>query len=128
MVMNFDGLIPVIQCQQIDKTLEFYQQALRYIVVTKTETDKGLQWAYIKSDNTYLMLQKVQHLESHLQSNNIILHFYTSDVTAQHQFMAAKGVKVGQLEDTAYHVKQYVIQDPEGNRISIGQSIKNKLL
>lgn len=125
--MNFEGLIPVIQCQHIEKTLAFYQQALRYIIINKTENDAGLQWAYIKSDNTTLMLQKKSVSISNSSSNNIILHYFTSDVAAQHQFMAAKGVNVGQLEDTAYHVRQFYVGDPEGNKIAIGQDVKNNL-
>jgi len=125
--MNFEGLIPVIQCQYIEQTLAFYQQALRYIVISKTETDAGLQWAYIKSDNTFLMLQNNPDLSARSQATNIVLHFYTRDVSAQRQFMAAKGIKVGQLEDTAYHIRQYFVNDPEGNKIVIGQDIKNQL-
>ncbi len=122
--MNFEGLIPVIQCQHIEQTLEFYQQALRYIIVSKTQTDSGLQWAYIKSDNTYLMLQKSTQSVKQDHFDNIILHYYTSDVSAQRQFMAAKGINVGQLEDTAYHIRQFNVEDPEGNKIVVGQDIK----
>ncbi len=125
--MNFEGLIPVIQCSKIEQTLEFYQQAFRYIIISKTQTDTGLQWAYIKSDNTYLMLQKITRAKQPLSSENIVLHFYTGDVSAQRQFMAAKGIKVGQLEDTAYHIRQFFVEDPEGNKIVIGQDIKNLL-
>jgi len=124
--MKFEGLIPVIQCSHIEKTLEFYQQALRYIVINKTESDTGLQWAYIKSDNTYLMLQKNTELTSQTQSKPIVLHYFTSDISAQHQFMTARGINVGQIEDTAYHVRQFFLEDPEGNKIAIGQDIKNK--
>lgn len=124
--MHFEGLVPVIQCKHIEKTLEFYQQALRYIIVNKTESDTGLQWAYIKSDNTYLMLQKNTEIASHGHSNPIVLHYFTSDISAQHQFMTARGFKVGQIEDTAYHVRQFFLVDPEGNKVAIGQDIKNK--
>jgi len=123
--MKLEGLIPVIQCQHIEKTLDFYQQALRYIIISKTETDEGLQWAYIKSDNTYLMLQKNTCSAEQTHRDNIILHYYTADVTAQHQFMAARGIKVGQLEDTAYYVRQFYINDPEGNKIAVGQDLKS---
>jgi len=126
--MNFEGLIPVIQCRQIEQTLDFYQQALRYIIVNKTEDEYGLQWAYIKSDNTYLMLQKTSKLISDQpHSANILLHYYTKDVSAQRQFMAAKGINVGQLEDTAYYIRQFYVDDPEGNRIVIGQDLKKQL-
>ncbi|VAW70554.1 hypothetical protein MNBD_GAMMA09-2222 [hydrothermal vent metagenome] len=121
--MNFDGLIPVILCRHIEKTLAFYQNAFRYIIINKTETDDGLQWAHIKSDNTFLMLQKIKSTaDSHQAVGNFTLHYYTSDVTAQHSFMTARGIKTGELEDTAYHVRQFKVTDPEGNILSIGQS------
>ncbi len=126
--MQFDGIVPVIQCRVIDETLAFYQQALRYIIINKTVTDKGLQWVYIKSDNTYLMLQKNENIADQRQDymSNIVLHYYTTDVQAQHQFIRAKGFDVGSIEDTSYNIRQFYISDPEGNRMAIGQMIENK--
>lgn len=124
--MKFEGLIPVIKCNNIEQTLSFYQQALRYIVINKTETEEGLQWVYLKSDNTFLMLQKVDNITTkHMNYGNILLHYYTNDVTAQHQFITAKGYKTGQIEETPYHIRQFFLEDPEGNVIAIGQDIKN---
>jgi len=128
--MEFQGLIPVIQCEQIDNTLNFYQQAFRYIIINKTTTDEGLQWAHLKSDNTFLMLQKKaakcdQVNLKELTSGNIVLHYYTSDIAAQHRFMTAKGIKVGEIENTPYHISQFFTQDPEGNVIAVGQETKS---
>lgn len=123
--MKFEGLIPVIQCLHIEQTLEFYQQYLRYIIIKKTEDDLGLQWVYLKSDNTFLMLQKSTNSAlKQGSSGNIVLHYYTSDITAQHQFMTAKGINVGEIEQTPYHMSQFFIKDPEGNKIVIGQTNK----
>ncbi len=123
--MELKGLVPVINCQQIDKTLDFYQQAFRYIILRKTETDEGLQWVYLKSDNTFLMLQNQSQLGTNQAgSGNIMLHYYTSDITAQHQFMTARGINAGPVQDTGYDMKQFYVTDPEGNRISIGQNRK----
>ena len=124
--MSFEGLVPIIQCRHIDKTLAFYQQALRYIIVNKTQTDTGLQWAYIKSDNTYLMLQMSTLPSDQQHSSNIILHYYTKDVLAQHQYMTAKGFNPGEIQDTGYQIRQFCIDDPEGNRITVGQNSNKK--
>ena len=124
--MNFEGLVPVIQCNHIEETLAFYQTAFRYIIINKTETDDGLQWVHLKSDNTVLMLQKAaQDVARQQSSGNFTLHYYTSDVTAQHQFMTARGISVGELEDTTYHVRQFRVVDPEGNQLSIGQDVRS---
>lgn len=124
--MNFQGLIPVIQCQSIDQTLVFYEQALRYIILQKTVTDDGLQWAYLASDETLLMLQKnTKRVANPPESGNILLHYYTSDIETQYQFMRARGFEVSPIETTPYHMQQFFVVDPEGNRITIGQNIKS---
>lgn len=123
--MKFEGLIPVIQCGNIEHTLEFYQQALRYIIIKQTIVDGELQWCHLKSDNTYIMLQQSNRSGiNQRNSGNIVLHYYTLDITAQHQFMTAKGINVGQIEDTSYHMRQFFVDDPEGNTIVIGQNMK----
>jgi len=123
--MNFDGLVPVIQCQHIEETLAFYQSAFRYVLISKTETENDLSWAYIRSDNTLLMLQKADSEASREQSSgNFTLHYYTSDVAAQRQFMTARGFSAGELYDTPYHIRQFSIVDPEGNTLTIGQDMR----
>jgi len=126
--MNFDGLIPVIQCHHIDETLDFYQRAFRYIIISKTESENGLSWVHIRSDNTQLMLQKITDNEAETPSNvqppgNFTLHYYTPDVIAQHQFMTARGFSVGKMHDTPYDIKQFNIVDPEGNALTVGQNM-----
>lgn len=123
--MQFEGLVPVIQCRNIEKTLAFYQQALRYIIIRQTVTEEGLQWAYLKSDNTFLMLQKITKLDTNQPlSGNIDLHYYTSDIVTQHQFMAARGIVVSTIETTPFKMKVFSVTDPEGNRITIGQNTR----
>jgi len=132
--MNFDGLIPVIQCRYIEKTLAFYQSAFRYTVISKTQSANGLSWAFIQSDNTRLMLQKTPPAAPEQQdeqqgkqqaTGNFTLHYYTSDVAAQHQFMTARGFLVGELHNTPYHIRQFSIIDPEGNRLTVGQDMQS---
>ena len=123
--MQFEGLIPVLICQQIENTLAFYQQALRYIIIHKNLDAQGqLHWAHLKSDNTTLMLQR--HTGDHAtqgQAGNIMLHYYTSDILAQQRYMRARGIVVGEIETTPYDMKQFHVTDPEGNLLSIGQAM-----
>lgn len=35
--------------------------------------------------------------------------------------MTAKGIKVGEIEITPYHVSRFYIKDTEGNTIAVGQ-------
>lgn len=121
--MQFEGLIPVLICQQIENTLAFYQQAFRYIIIQQSQDDQGrLHWAHLKSDNTTLMLQRCADAPAAAsQAGNIMLHYYTSDVLSQQRYMRARGIMVGEIETTPYDMRQFHVTDPEGNLISIGQ-------
>ncbi|MDQ1363711.1 MAG: hypothetical protein QG652_1573, partial [Pseudomonadota bacterium] len=59
--MNLKGVIPVIEVDNIERQLEFYQQAFRFIPVNKRIGSHGLEWVHLKSDNTYLMLLQRSH-------------------------------------------------------------------
>ncbi len=125
--MQFEALIPVLICQQIENTLAFYQQAFRYIIIQQSQDDLGrLNWVHIKSDNTTLMLQRrTDDHTAQSQAGNIMLHYYTSDILAQQRFMRANGIEVGEIDTTPYDMKQFYVIDPEGNLLSIGQRAEN---
>ncbi len=124
--MQFEGLIPVLICQQIENTLAFYQQAFRYIIIQQSQDDQGrLHWAHLKSDNTTLMLQRCADTPAaQPQAGNIMLHYYTSDVLSQQRYMRARGIMVGEIEVTPYDIRQFHVTDPEGNLISVGQGAR----
>lgn len=124
--MQFEALIPVLICQQIDNTLAFYQQAFRYIIIQQSHDAQGrLHWVHLKSDNTTLMLQRcTDDHAAQAQAGNIMLHYYTSDILAQQRFMRANGIVVGEIETTPYDMKQFYVTDPEGNLLSIGQRVE----
>ena len=125
--MQFEGLIPVLLCQQIENTLAFYQQAFRYIIIQQSHDAQGrLHWVHLKSDNTTLMLQRLTGSQAvQPQAGNIMLHYYTSDILAQQRFMRAKGIMVGEIEITPYDMKQFYITDLEGNKLSVGERTGN---
>lgn len=125
--MQFEGLIPVLICQQIETTLAFYQKAFRYIIIQQSHDAQGrLHWAHLKSDNTTLMLQRrTDDPISQTQAGNIMLHYYTSDILAQQRYMRVNGIEVGEIETTPYDMKQFYVTDPEGNLLSIGQRVED---
>ena len=126
--MKLQGLIPVIQCTEIEPLLAFYQQAFRYIVIDKTPGADGLDWVYLKSDDTYLMLRRTsaENLQRDNQPDNILLYYYTDDVEAQYRFMRARGFNVSPLSVTDYGMQEFSLSDPAGNRLVIGQKHGDK--
>jgi uncharacterized glyoxalase superfamily protein PhnB len=124
--MKLNGVIPVIDVANIERQLEFYQQAFRFIIINKRIGPSGLEWVHLKSDNTFLMLRQNSTATPQTSSaKNITLYYYTDDVVSNHRYMKAKGIAVGELSAREYGMLEYQFQDPEGNRLAVGQINKD---
>ena len=124
--MKLNGVIPVIEVDNIERQLEFYQQAFRFIIINKRIGSKGMEWVHLKSDNTYLMLlQRTNPLGVSSEYRNITLYYYTDDVVSNHRYMKARGIAVGELSATSYGMMEYLLQDTEGNKLAVGQLKKD---
>ncbi len=124
--MKLNGVIPVIDVANIERQLEFYQQAFRFIIINKRIGPSGLEWVHLKSDNTFLMLRQNSTATPQTSSaKNITLYYYTDDVVSNHRYMKAKGIAVGELSAREYGMLEYHFQDPEGNRLAVGQINKD---
>lgn len=124
--MKLNGVIPVIEVDNIERQLEFYQQAFRFIIINKRIGTQGMEWVHLKSDNTYLMLSQrsISSVATSLH-HNITLYYYTDDVLSNHRYMKAKGIAVGEISATSYGMMEYQLLDPEGNQLAVGQINKD---
>lgn len=51
-----------------------------------------------------------------------VLYLYPSDVVEYHRQIQARGVAVPELNVTFYGMREFRLEDPDGNRLWIGQS------
>ena len=122
------GSIPVLNCHSLKQTLIFYQQLLQFVVVNKRELDDDLQWVHLMHGETSLMLQVADqdHSETEMvHESSINLYFFVNDISELHHYIKAKNNEVSGLKDTEYHMQEFSLIDPEGNRVTIGQKIKS---
>ena len=120
--MRLTGSVPIINCSDIERSLSFYQQALQFVVLSKRSGDAGLEWAYLQSGDTLLMLEAGNVSGSNDTNTFNRLYFYTDDVEAMRHLLHAKGFDVSPLRNTAY-MQEFDIVDPDGNRLTIGQRL-----
>jgi catechol-2,3-dioxygenase len=117
--------IPVLNCQSIDATLNFYQQLLQFVVVKKRQLDGRLHWVHIMHGNTTLMLQAADQVvppdTNQLQHSNITLYFFINNIRELHHFIKVKYGNVSDIVSTDYHMQEFSLKDPEGNKITMGQ-------
>ncbi len=119
--------IPVLNCQNIETTLVFYQQLLHFVIVKKREADNRLDWVHIMHGSTTLMLQvdasySITEKQFSKNSSPISLYFFVDDVNELHHFLRAKNIDVSDVKLTHYGMKEFSLSDPDGNQIVIGQN------
>lgn len=121
--MRLLGSVPVLNCSDLERSLAFYQQALQFIVLKKRSGDDGLEWLYLQSGDTLLMLEKGGKPGVCGSPTLSRLYLYTDDVAAMHHFLQAKGYAVSPIVNTGY-MKEFEIVDPDGQRLSLGQRVE----
>ena len=124
--MRLLGSVPVLGCTDVEQSLDFYQQALQFIVLKQRVGEDGLEWVYLQSGDTLLMLEKTAQNSAHQSPGVSRIYLYTDDVSAIHHFLKAKGYDVSPMIKTA-HMEEFDLVDPDGQRLTIGQRIKHEL-
>ena len=116
--------IPVLNCQSIDATLNFYQQALQFVIVKKREAEGELQWVHLMHGNTTLMLQcdsPLSRAPDEASQSSILLYFYVNNINEISHLLKAKFNINTSVSVTAYKMFECKFSDPEGNQITLGQ-------
>ncbi len=121
--MRLLGSVPVLSCSDVEQSLDFYQQALQFVVLKQRVGDEGLEWVYLQSGDTLLMLEKTARDSAHQSTTLNRIYLYTDDVSAMRHFLKAKGYDISPMLKTAY-MEEFDLVDPDGQRLSIGQQNK----
>lgn len=106
-------MLPV---RHLATSIEFYTR-LGFSIEQRRD-DWG--WAMLAFGDCRLMLDRSinQHPDAPRQS---VLYLYLDDLVAYHQQAKRNGLAVPDPEQTFYDMKEFRIDDPDGNRLWIGQ-------
>jgi len=120
--MRLLGSVPVLNCSDVKRSLDFYQQALQFVVLNKRIGERGLEWVHLQSGDTLIMLEQRSPQGTGDSESSNRLYLYTDDVSAMHHYLKAKGYEPGPIIKTAY-MEEFDLHDPDGQRLTIGQRI-----
>ena len=120
--MRLLGSVAVLGCSNVEQSLEFYQQALQFVVLKKRVGDEGLEWVYLQSGDTLLMLEKIAANREQSAASRNRLYLYVDDVVSMQHFLNAKGYEVSSVTRTDY-MEEFDLVDPDGQRLTIGRQI-----
>ena len=98
-------------------SVEFYRK-LGFDVEQRND-DWG--WAMLRLDECRLMVD--QSIQRHPGGpRESVLYLYPDDVVDYHEQVRKNGLAIPDLELTFYGMKEFRLDDPDGNRLWIGQN------
>jgi uncharacterized glyoxalase superfamily protein PhnB len=113
--MKLTRLIPMLPVKHLPTSVAFYEK-LGFTVENRRD-DWG--FAMLRFDDCRLMLdQSINTADAPRQS---VIYLYPENITEYHSQVRANGLNVPDLETTFYGHTEFRIEDPDGNRLWIGQ-------
>jgi len=114
--MKMTGIIAMLPVRNLATSIEFYGK-LGFNVHQRND---GWGWAMLAHGDCRLMLDRSinQQPDAPRQS---VLYLYLDDIAAYHRQVRESGLSVPDPDQTFYEMTEFRIEDPDGNRLWIGQ-------
>ena len=114
--MKLSRVIPMLPVRSIATSIAFYEKL--GFTVEKRRDDWG--WAMLAFDDCRVMID--QSINSHPSApRQSVLYLYPDDIAKYHEHVRRNGVTIDDLSETFYGMKEFRLDDPDGNRLWIGQ-------
>lgn len=114
--MKMNRLIPMLPVRHMPASVSFYEK-LGFSVENRND-----QWGFamLRFDECRLMVD--QSINKHRDApRQGVVYLYPDDIAAYHRHVRDNGVAVPELETTFYGMTEFRLDDPDGNRLWIGQ-------
>lgn len=117
--MKMTRIIPMLPVMSMAASVNFYCDMLGF-EVEKRNDEWG--WAMLRFGECRLMVD--QSINAHPgQHRDGILYLYPDDIVEYHRQVRANGLAIPELGSTFYGLTEFRINDPDGNRLWIGQEV-----
>lgn len=114
--MKMTHLIPMLPVASLADSIDFYQKL--GFGVEQRRDDWG--WARLRFGDCRIMIDR--SINTHPRApRQSILYLYPDDIAQYHAQVRSNGLPVPDLDVTFYGLTEFRIDDPDGNRLWIGQ-------
>lgn len=119
--VGFGRIAVMIPVKEMDVACQFYCGALGFKKVFENGNPVGFMILRREEGELHLSLQK-----NHKAANFNIAHMLVKDVDALHAICTRLGLRIIKgLQDKDYGLRAFVFEDPDGNRIDVGQKLND---
>jgi catechol 2,3-dioxygenase-like lactoylglutathione lyase family enzyme len=115
--MKMDRLIPMLPVESMPRSVKFYEK-LGFAVENRND-DWG--WAMLNFGECRLMVDQSINLHRGIPHLGV-LYLYPDDIVEYHLSLRNNGLTVPDLDQTFYGMVEFRLDDPDGNRLWIGQN------
>ena len=117
--IRFGRIAATLPVKDIERACEFYTKVLGFIKVFENGTPVG--FVILKRDQAELHLTLQPN---HTAAPFNVAHMMVDDVDAFHAICVSHGLRIiKSLQNKDYGLRAFVFEDPDGNRIDVGQPI-----
>lgn len=114
--MKMTRLIPMLPVRSMPASVEFYQK-LGFSIEQRND---DWRWAMLRFGECRLMVD--QSINAHPGvPRDPVLYLYPDDIAEYHKQVRKNGLAIPELEASFYGMTEFRIDDPDGNRLWIGQ-------
>jgi catechol 2,3-dioxygenase-like lactoylglutathione lyase family enzyme len=114
--MKMNRLIPMLPVKSTPASIEFYQK-LGFSVERRSD-EWG--WAMLAFDDCRLMVDQSINLHRDAPRQSVV-YLYPENIVEYHRQVRSNGVDIPDLDVTFYGLTEFRLDDPDGNRLWIGQ-------
>ncbi|MFN0152374.1 MAG: VOC family protein [bacterium] len=114
--MKMTRLIPMLPVSSMPASVGFYQK-LGFSIEKRND---AWHWAMLCFGECRLMVDESINAHAGLR-RHCVIYLYPDDIAEYHAQVRKNGLDVPDLEVTFYGMTEFRIDDPDGNRLWIGQ-------
>jgi catechol 2,3-dioxygenase-like lactoylglutathione lyase family enzyme len=118
--MKINRLVPMLPVRSVVASVAFYEK----LGFTVEQRNDAWGWARLACGDCRLMVDQSINLHSGVPRQGV-LYLYPDDIAGYHRQVRANGVPVPDLDLTFYGMREFRIDDPDGNRLWIGQEAQD---